>query len=75
MKAVMFVILTLILFLVGCTEIAEKEKPEAETPETLSELQITACNVADEAVTCDTRLAEVGIVMKEECCQVLGKCC
>ncbi|MEK9137729.1 MAG: hypothetical protein AAB393_11455, partial [Bacteroidota bacterium] len=37
--------------------------------------QITACNAADEAGTCDSRLPEVGIVLKEECRQRLGKCC
>ena len=42
---------------------------------TLSELQIEACNSADAAKTCDTRLAEVGIVLKEDCCRELGKCC
>ena len=41
----------------------------------LSELQVVACSAADAASTCDSRLAEVGIVLKEECCQALGKCC
>lgn len=41
----------------------------------LSELQIMACNTADQHGTCDSRLAEVGIVLSEECCQALGKCC
>ena len=41
----------------------------------LSELQITACTTADEAGTCDTRLPELGIVLKENCCKALGKCC
>lgn len=60
--------LILILFLVGCKEIPE-EKPS------LSELQVAACDAADEAETCDTRLIEVGIVMPNECCEVLDKCC
>jgi len=41
----------------------------------LSDLQITACSSADVAGTCDSRLPEVGIVLKSECCKVLGKCC
>ena len=41
----------------------------------LSELQITACEAADRGGTCNTRLTDLGIVLKEECCQVLGKCC
>ena len=44
-------------------------------PSLLSDIQVTACNEAYKAGTCDTRLAELGIVMKEECCEVLGKCC
>jgi len=45
-----------------------------KTPQ-LSELQITACNAADQANTCNTRLPEIGIVLKEDCCKALGKCC
>lgn len=44
-------------------------------PGLLSDIQITACNEAYKAETCDTRLAELGIVMKEECCEALNKCC
>lgn len=44
-------------------------------PSLLSDIQVTACNEAYKAGTCDTRLAELGIVMKEECCEVLNKCC
>ena len=41
----------------------------------LSELQIAACGAADKGGTCDTKLASLGIVLQEECCQILGKCC
>ena len=58
------------LFLIGC-----KESPKKEAPEELSELQATACNTANEAGTCDTRLNELGIISKEDCCEILGKCC
>lgn len=68
MKKLLFILLLLIL--VSC-----KESPKKETPGTLSELQAAACNKAHEAETCDTRLNEVGIVLKEECCKILGKCC
>lgn len=61
-------LLILVLFIVGCKEIPE-EKPS------LSELQVAACNAADEAGTCQTRMIDVGIVMPNECCEVLGKCC
>lgn len=64
-------IFLIILISVGCntTEQSKSTKPK------LSELQISACNSADAAGTCDTRLAEVGIVLKEDCCKELGKCC
>jgi hypothetical protein len=64
-------IFLLILIAVGC-KTTEQNK---STKTTLSELQISACNSADAAKTCDTRLAEVGIVLKEDCCKELGKCC
>jgi len=64
-KLVLFLIL--LIFLLGCKEIPEEK--------TLSELQVEACKMADQAGSCDTRLPEIGIVLKEECCQVLGKCC
>ena len=63
-------LIVLFLFLVSCNEIGKKE-----INKTLSELQVTACNSADEAKTCDTRLSEVGIVSKEDCCNILKKCC
>lgn len=68
-------ILVLLLLMVSCKEIPKKEVPAKEITGELSELQVTACNTADKAGTCDTRLQEVGIVLKEECCEILGKCC
>ncbi len=42
----------------------------------LSDLQVTACNAADRAQTCQTRLPKlVGLVTQEECCKYLKKCC
>jgi hypothetical protein len=52
--------------------------PAEGTPENvpLSELQVTACNAADRAQTCQTRLPKlVGLVTKEDCCRYLKKCC
>ncbi|MEK6984684.1 MAG: hypothetical protein AABX33_08985 [Nanoarchaeota archaeon] len=69
MKKALYLIVLLIV-LIGC-----KESAKNEMPKTLSDLQVTACNKADEAKTCDTRLAEVGIVAKEDCCAYLRKCC
>ena len=65
----MLLLLIVLLLLIICKEIPKKET------KTLSELQVTACNKADESKTCDTRLNEVGIVLKEDCCKILGKCC
>ncbi len=60
-------ILFLLILIYGC-----KEEPQKKT---LSEMQITACNAADKGGTCDSKLPKVGIVLKEECCGILGKCC
>ena len=65
------IFLLVIVIVVGCK--GQESKSSSKT--SLSELQIDACNSADAAKTCDTRLPEVGIVLKEDCCKVLGKCC
>ena len=57
--------------IIGCKTQQDKNKAIIG----LSELQISACDSADAAGTCDTRLQEVGIVLKEECCKELGTCC
>ena len=70
--------LILLIVLVGCAKFQEDNNTgddDGSYTKTLSDLQIDACNAADSAGTCDTRLAEVGIVLKEDCCEVLGKCC
>ena len=69
MRKYLISILILIILSTAC------QKPNELKTTTLSELQITACNTADEAGTCDTRLPELGIVLKENCCKALGKCC
>lgn len=58
----------LVVMLAGCAQ----EQTEAEQ---LSEFQVTACNSADKGNTCDTKLPELELVTKEECCEILGKCC
>ena len=67
-----FILFFIILLIIGC---ATKLQDSSNKKITLSDLQIEACNSADAAKTCDTRLAEVGIVLKEDCCKELGKCC
>ena len=67
MKKLIFAFFLIFLFLISCAKVDEEKK--------LDELQITACEEADKAGTCQTRLIEVGIVMPSECCEVLGKCC
>ena len=69
MKKILTISLIIIVILIsnGCVQ--------EHTKEELSELQITACNSADEGNTCDTKLEDLGIVTKEQCCGILGKCC
>jgi len=53
----------------------KKETTSLQESESLTDFQIQACNSANEAGTCQTRLPEVGIVLAEDCCEALGKCC
>ena len=70
MKRLLVLLLVVVLIVViGCTP------AQGPPPKTLNDMQITACNDAHEVGSCDTRLPEVGIVLKEECCKNLGKCC
>ena len=73
MKKFVLIILVFIIFISACQKIPESEK--GATVNQLSDLHITACVTADNAGTCDTRLPELGIVRKEDCCEALGKCC
>ncbi|MFH1316020.1 MAG: hypothetical protein ABII01_00720 [Candidatus Woesearchaeota archaeon] len=83
MKEIIFSVFVILLILtISCTENVEQTNndqnnrvQDTEIQESLSELQIEACNAADNAKTCESRLPEVGIVKKEECCKILGKCC
>lgn len=76
MKKFVLILLFLIIFIYGCQKASElKGKETDKEAKTLSDMQVTACNTAHEAGTCDTRLPELGIVLKEDCCSILGKCC
>lgn len=77
MKKLALILLIFIIFIYGCQKSYGPPMNEESNKKnkTLSELQITACNTAHEANTCDTRLVELGIVLKEDCCEALGKCC
>ena len=71
MKKLILILLIFVILIAGCQKVSETKK---ETKQ-LSDMQVTACNTANEAGTCDTRLPELGIVLKEDCCSILGKCC
>ncbi len=75
MKSLLLILVFLIILLNACQTVSEQKTDLKKETKTLSDIQITACNTAHEAGTCDTRLVELGIVLKEECCEVLGKCC
>lgn len=72
MKKIALILVIVLVLVIGCTQTKNKDSTKQKS---LSELQISACDSADAAGTCDTRLAEVGIVLKEDCCRELGKCC
>lgn len=65
-------LIVLVLFLVLLSGCAKVQKEETQK---LDDLQTTACEEADKAGTCQTRLIDVGIVMPDECCEAIGKCC
>ena len=76
MKKIILFLLILVILIAGCQSYQPKDELVGKKPaKTLSEMQITACSTANDAGTCNTRLAELGIVLKEDCCQALGKCC
>ncbi|MBI4148892.1 hypothetical protein HY491_00435 [Candidatus Woesearchaeota archaeon] len=64
------IIVLVIVFLANKS--ADKPAPQQKS---LSDLQITACTAAHNAGTCTTNLPELGLVLSEECCEALGKCC
>lgn len=76
MKIIALILLVFVIFIVGCQSYKVKDELTGQQQaKSLSDMQVTACNAAHEASTCDTRLPELGIVLKEDCCQSLGKCC
>ena len=76
MKIFIFFLLILIILIAGCQSYQSKDELAGKkSTKDLSDMQVTACNTAHDAGTCETRLAELGIVLKEDCCQALGKCC
>ena len=77
MKKFALILLLFIIFIYGCQKVSGPQVTDEanKEPKTLSDIQITACDTAHEAGTCETRLAELGIVLKEDCWEVLGKCC
>lgn len=76
MKKLALILLIFIIFIYGCGQVSQLPPTDTTPPKkSLSDIQVTACNTAHEAGTCETRLAELGIVLKEDCCEVLGKCC
>jgi hypothetical protein len=76
-----FALIVLVLFaLIACTEQKEVAKDTQQgmdqvTGNYAEELQKTACDSADGANTCDSKLASLGFITKEECCTKFKKCC
>ena len=77
MKKLAIILLIFVIFIFGCKNVSDAKTGlnQKKAAKSLSDIQVTACNTAHEAGTCDTRLAELGIVLKEDCCSILGKCC
>jgi hypothetical protein len=78
MKRIIILLIFLVI-IVGCQKEIEPEKPnpglEDITGKYVIELEKTACDTAHTASTCDTRLASLGFITKEDCCKKYKKCC
>jgi hypothetical protein len=76
-----YAIIVLICALMLCACTKEKEVKDTDqgmdqvTGKYTAELQKTACDSADAAKTCDSKLASLGFITKEECCAKFQKCC
>jgi len=68
-----YLILLLLLFSIACQK--EAEPMQEVTGAHVADLEQTACNAADEAGTCTTKLAALGFITKEDCCAKYQKCC
>jgi len=69
MKYVIIFCFIIIIIISGCVKQTMDKTPE------LTEMQITACNSADKAGTCVSKLPELNLVTAKECCESLNKCC
>ncbi len=69
MKKYIIGIFLVLIIVSGCKYIFREPEP------VLNELQSAACQEAAKAGTCQTRLIEVGVVLPEECCKILSRCC
>lgn len=72
---IFFALIIIFFIILFATQQTQPPQSQPIAQVSLSELQIDACNIADKAGTCNSRLPEVGIVLKEDCCSALGKCC
>lgn len=80
MKYAFAIVAALLLLCAACSEkkVVQPNTDQGMEPVTgkyTVELQKTACDSADEAKTCDSKLASLGFITKEECCQKFQKCC
>jgi hypothetical protein len=70
-----YIALFLLLLVIACSKPEEPKKDmEQVTGKYASELEKTACESADKAGNCD-RLAGLGFVTVEQCCDRHQKCC
>ena len=70
MKRQILFLIVLTIILLSC---AAPKTTNADTA--VSEIKALACNKADQAGTCFTKLPQLGIITPEECCEQMGKCC
>ncbi len=79
MRMLPVLVMGLLILVSGCQQKAspssQNEGMEQVTGSHVTELEQSACSSADRSGTCDSKLATLGFITKEECCEKYGKCC
>lgn len=73
------VLMGMLVLLAGCQQKTapddQKQGMDHVTGSHVTELEKTACSSAESSDTCDSKLASLGFITKEQCCEKYGKCC
>ncbi|MFH1053791.1 MAG: alpha/beta fold hydrolase [Candidatus Woesearchaeota archaeon] len=74
-KKWIFLIMILFLFSATFLFLLNAGKLNSISGRAVGDIQISACEYAEQGGTCFTRLEELGLITAEECCNETGYCC